>query len=190
MFVSATPILSFNRAQQCISIRLPSFQPSYLPTYLHSFLPEEKIKFGITYHPDDIHAACLTHTNSRIYGSVFPRLCATTRRCIATDRCSRKIKVAHDYYYCGWYDGDTLPLALHPSIHSSIHPSIHPSIHINYIQVVLPYPFTRISNIAEAVYRVYLENSPRTHNIEVRSIDEASHDGVIATDWLGRLWCW
>ena len=39
-------------------------------------------------------------------------------------------------------------------------------------QVVLPYPFAQINTITERVYRIYLENSPRRHNIEVKSIDE------------------
>ena len=38
--------------------------------------------------------------------------------------------------------------------------------------VVLPYPFAKINEIAETVYKIYLECSPRNHGIEVKSIDE------------------
>ena len=40
-------------------------------------------------------------------------------------------------------------------------------------QVVLPYPFEKINEVAEEVYRIYLECSPPEHSIQVKSIDEA-----------------
>lgn len=45
--------------------------------------------------------------------------------------------------------------------------------HLPPPQVVLPYPFEKINEVAEEVYRIYLECSPREHFIQVKSIDEA-----------------